>query len=235
MSIAMNRVTNSITLLVVFLLSTFSRSAVAIGCPGEDSIAEGMARVRLAVIGKVTAGIPVGLRYLPQEHCDNVVDCRVPKAPQLKSGSVGVELAHEQSWVCVAVAGKRPLDVWTGWLPEQRWQKRETNESSPEQWLGVWQNYGAKIWITATANGALSVRGDAIYDNGSAGGPHFGDFSFVGTPASGALSNSVDLNEEQCSIVLRVTGDFLVAADNARCGGLNVRFDGVYRLRRRSP
>ncbi len=77
----------------------------------------------------------------------------------------------------------------------------------------------------------MSVRGDAIFDNRTAAGLHFGEFSFVSTPAGGVLSNSVDLNDGHCSTVLRVTEDFLVAADNARCGGLNVRFDGVYRLR----
>ncbi|WP_153136927.1 hypothetical protein [Paraburkholderia agricolaris] len=75
MSIAMTGVTTSITLLVVFLLSTFSRNAVAVGCPGEDSIARYGAH-ELAIIRKVTAGIPVGLRYVPQEHFDNVVDSR---------------------------------------------------------------------------------------------------------------------------------------------------------------
>jgi hypothetical protein len=231
----MNKVTISATLLVVFLLSTFSRYAVAVGCPGADSITEGMSRVKLAAIGKVTAGIPIQLRYVPQQHCDNVHNCILPKAPQLRSGSVGVELAREQSWVCVAFAGKRPLDVWIGWLPEQRWQKGGANGPSTEQWPGVWQNYSAKIWITSAASGAVSVKGDAIYDNGSAGGPHFGNFDFIGTPTGGVLSNSVDMNDEECSIVLRVTGDFLVAADNDRCGGLNVRFNGVYRLRHRLP
>lgn len=36
-----------------------------------------------------------------------------------------------------------------------------------------------------------------------------------------------------CQVALRVVGHFLFAADNQNCGGMNVTFNGLYRLRHR--
>ncbi|MCA1633634.1 MAG: hypothetical protein LC802_07935 [Acidobacteria bacterium] len=41
--------------------------------------------------------------------------------------------------------------------------------------------------------------------------------------------NVLTVEEDSCRVTLRLVGDYLVASDNSECGGMNVRFDGVYR------
>jgi len=35
--------------------------------------------------------------------------------------------------------------------------------------------------------------------------------------------------EDTCTVHAQLLGDVLIVADNSECGGMNVRFNGVYR------
>ncbi len=41
--------------------------------------------------------------------------------------------------------------------------------------------------------------------------------------------SQVDFIEDSCTVHAQLLGDVLVVSDNSECGGMNVRFDGVYR------
>ncbi|CAN7314517.1 hypothetical protein LJR034_001537 [Caballeronia sp. LjRoot34] len=221
-----------LVLLWIALAFYGSNAMASVFCSQRAGASEGLSSLKRVTAGTLTTGIPVSLLMVPKTECDARQDCRVRGAPVLAGAGQGVELAHDQSWICVGIPGKRPLDVWYGWVPRGRWKAIATSQTFADQWLGVWQNDHAKIEIRTSDAQALAVRGNAIFDGGS-GGPDFGDFDFIGTPKNGMLTNEVPEFSNGCAVALHIAGKFLVAADNGQCGGMNVNFDGVYRLRRR--
>ena len=58
---------------------------------------------------------------------------------------------------------------------------------------------------------------------------HVGEVHAEAAPAGNVLA----LRDDPCALTLRLVGHYLVAADNGECGGANVRFDGVYRRKKR--
>jgi hypothetical protein len=227
-----NTARGSLVLLSIMLTFYGSNAMASVICSEAAGASAGLSSLKGVSAGTLTTGIPVSLLMVPKPECDALQDCRVRGAPVLAGANEGVELAHDQSWICVGISGKRPLDVWYGWVPRQRWKTIATSQTFADQWLGVWQNDRAKIEIRSSDAQALAVRGNAIW-NGSSGGPHFGDFDFIGTPKNGMLTNEVQESSNSCAVALHIAGKFLFAADNGQCGGMNVNFDGVYRLRRR--
>ena len=51
----------------------------------------------------------------------------------------------------------------------------------------------------------------------------------AGAPARRGRAASPGRGGDGCVVDLWLTGPFLVARDNMRCGGMNVTFTGVYR------
>jgi hypothetical protein len=189
-------------------------------------------RVRAVKHGRVSAGPKISLFSKPENACNTDDLCIVPATVPLNAGREGIEMGRNQSWVCVAVPGKRPLDVWVGWLPEKRWQQTDFKQDLKD-WTGVWQNGHAKLKINLTETQQLSATGHALWIGGAMGISHFGDFDITGMPDNGVLVTSSSGSEEDvsCQIALRLVGKFIFAADNRRCGGMNVTFGGMYRFR----
>lgn len=113
---------------------------------------------------------------------DKATNCKQP----LRSGVPGIELMQKDAWVCVAVPGKRPLEVKTGWLPVSHW-KRDSHAAPPEpqSWAGVWQNEHARLNITVI-NNRVNIDGHAIWSGRFS--PHFGELNFEGVPYGDRLS-----------------------------------------------
>jgi hypothetical protein len=209
-----------------------SNATASVLCDERAGLSEGLSSLRGVTAGTLTTGNPVSLLMVPKTECDPLQDCRVRGAPVIVGAREGVEFARDQLWICVGIPGKRPLDVWYGWVPSERWKSITISQTFGDQWVGVWQNDHAKIEIRSSDKEALAVKGNAIFDGGS-GGPHFGDIDFVGTPKDGMLTNDTQEFSNTCAVALHIAGKFLVAVDNGQCGGMNVNFDGVYRIRRR--
>jgi ankyrin repeat protein len=152
---------------------------------------------------------------------DKAAKCKEP----LRSGVTGLELMRKDAWVCVSVSGKRPLEVNTGWLPISNW-KRDLDAVPPEPqaWAGVWQNERARLNITVIDN-RVNIDGHAIWSGRLS--PHFGDLNFEGVPNGDRLANQAG----ECQATFRRIGEYIIAKDNAKCGGMNVTFSGVYRFR----
>jgi hypothetical protein len=183
--------------------------------------------------GTISAGNAILLRSTSEDVCAAGKHCSVNGAPLIHAGTAGVELGRSRSWVCVGVAGTRPLDVWYGWVSAERWQRDAYQETSPKAWIGVWQNEDAKIKIQSGDGTNLDIVGNALWIGGAMGNAHFGDFQTSGTPQDGVISMGVGSEPGLCQIALRVMGHFLFAADNQSCGGMNVTFNGLYRFRHR--
>jgi len=75
---------------------------------------------------------------------------------------------------------------------------------------------------------SLKVKGEAYWHG-------LGDNVHVGAVAATAQpqGHELVLVEEECQVTLKLVGDFLIASDNSECGGVNVRFNGVYQKARR--
>jgi hypothetical protein len=94
-----------------------------------------------------------------------------------------------------------------------------------DRWLGTWKFYDNSLEIKRDGrSGALHVRGDALW-RGLGDNVHVGEIETTARPHG----RQMKLSDESCQVSLVLVGEFIVAADNAECGGMNVRFDGVYR------
>ena len=113
-------------------------------------------------------------------------------------------------------------------------------------WRGAWHSGDEQqIEIKPAAGSAFALEGYASYggddpERVARGAVNVGQFSATVTPAAGKAAFSLDLDgkalpfdaspddDTACRIRLWRLGPYLVAADNLRCGGLNVTFTGVY-------
>lgn len=120
---------------------------------------------------------------------------------------------------------------WLDWssLRPRRVDVVPTNSS----WVGRWSDGGNPTVRIAARRGVLAITGKAFWPGPDPTGgwptPHSGNIK-------GQLirsGNRAHYNVDDCKIVFTLLGDTLVAGDNERCGGTNVRFDGVYRRKSR--
>ena len=138
-------------------------------------------------------------------------------------------------WSCVWYADKSRETV--GWVRNRQLQYEVVN-AQPD-WQGKWKQYAYPGYISiANKEGHYYVLGNTKW----IGAPladgsrveHFGEldgelkveknFAYSG-------STALDSNDEYaCRAEYARLGRFLIVHDNSQCGGLNVRFDGVYTI-----
>jgi len=132
------------------------------------------------------------------------------------------------SWIC---GWYRPLkgSETVGWLPVDSLVISDQLASPAlEKWIGRWKYGDQSLNIRRDRKTEfLTVKGDAIWRG-------LGDNVHVGSVAARSLpqGNELILIEEECRVTLKLVGAYLVASDNSECGGMNVRFNGVYRKAR---
>ena len=131
----------------------------------------------------------------------------------------------KDGWACVY----KDLDT-SGWIRESTLTLLSVDKKPAiKAWVGKWHDHdtGNMITLKATRDGKrLLAAGEAIYKN-----PyqyHTGSFTSTAAPAG----NKLQMNDEDCSVQMTLVADRLVVSDNNECGGMNVRFDGVYTKRR---
>jgi hypothetical protein len=215
-----------ISLLFVLLITTRIASAneSPFCSPNQNHDDPVTARVAMPSAGSVTAGEAVLLRGLVDEPTSTCSE----KPCMVNPGVAGIKLRQAGPWICIGVPGKGKLGTIFGWLPAERWHPSGSGPQPPSRWVGVWQNESAKITIQSSTTGELNVEGHAIWIGGPLLQAHFGDFELTDTPDNGVVTTA---STDSCKVAVRLVGDFLVAADNGACGGMNVNFDGMYRLR----
>lgn len=101
-------------------------------------------------------------------------------------------------------------------------------------WLGEWRYADNSIKFTNNKlAGYLNVTGDALW-HGLGDNVHIGELDDRAAPVNNLLKiGETDTDEYACKVTMRLIGEFLIAADNMKCGGVNVTFSGVYRKPRR--
>ncbi|HLH02916.1 MAG TPA: hypothetical protein VKX25_09110 [Bryobacteraceae bacterium] len=75
------------------------------------------------------------------------------------------------------------------------------------------------------------LDGTAVWD-GLNGSQHTGEIAGEAKPSGNTLHYVEGSGESACTMDLRLIGDYILAADSAKCGGLNARFGGVWRRTR---
>lgn len=101
------------------------------------------------------------------------------------------------------------------------------------EWVGKWQMYqdGNEVNITSKGD-TLTVKGSAIWlgrmlDDGNRV-VHTGDLDGEMKPVNGRAKLIDGTDEYACIADFTLLGKYLIVTDNSKCGGMNVRFDGVY-------
>ncbi len=132
----------------------------------------------------------------------------------------------------------------SGWLPKSAVTTIPPQASiGREKWIGNWQAQEQTIAIKpGPTAGTLSLSGEATYgardpERVKRGAVNVGEFeataripgdAFAFTPSDGKAA-PYDPKVDDCGVRLRLHGDYLIAMDNQKCGGMNVTFSGIYR------
>ena len=117
-----------------------------------------------------------------------------------------------------------------GWVDRSKLQPVPQVTPTLQGWAGDWKDGDNGLQIRVRGS-QLQVEGDAYWPSANPsleerpGGPHIGAVNASATPRG----SQVDFVEDTCSVHAQLLGDMLVVSDNSECGGMNVRFDGVYR------
>ena len=129
------------------------------------------------------------------------------------------------SWMCSWYQPRKGSET-VGWLPvESLVISKQAASPALEKWIGQWKNDDQSLNIRRDSqSGFLMVKGDAIW-RGAGDNVHVGSVEARSLPQG----NELILIEEECRVTLKLVGDYIVASDNSECGGMNVRFNGVYR------
>jgi hypothetical protein len=88
-------------------------------------------------------------------------------------------------------------------------------------WVGRWHDDDDWIRIVRKGN-SLRLTGRASWAR-----RNFGDFDGTAVPSA----NKLETNDDICKVSMTLVGSYLVVDDNGQCGGMNVRFTGVYKRR----
>ncbi len=95
-------------------------------------------------------------------------------------------------------------------------------------WQGNWKEGLNRIVIArAPSAGTLRLSGHGTW-RGPAGVVHDGDFKGDVTPVGNRVQFIED-GADGCIVDLTLIGRYMVANDNSKCGGMNVRFWGIWR------
>jgi len=96
----------------------------------------------------------------------------------------------------------------------------------PAAWVGRWMLPAGAATIWRGSGDTLRIEGRAWW-LGARGASHSGSIR-----ALAVLSrNRVHFVDNMCELDLALVGEYVVAGDNERCGGMNVRFWGIWRRR----
>lgn len=180
---------------------------------------------------RVTAGGKTAFNK-DSDGCPDRGDCK-EKAYLIKN-DVFLVAQEKENWVCAWYNGKKREFV--GWLPRQNLEQISVKIVNARDFVGTWQPVNGsdnRILISLTKKGAINIRGNAVWYGGinSYGEQvvHVGQLASHGTLRGNVLS--WDSSDDVCAGRMTLVNGSLIVTDNGECGGMNVRFDDVYRQR----
>ncbi|HGM6069182.1 TPA: hypothetical protein ACKP39_002881 [Stenotrophomonas maltophilia] len=117
-----------------------------------------------------------------------------------------------------------------GWVERSTLQPLPVATPSLQDWAGHWKDGDNGLRISVQG-GQLQVEGDAYWPSANPTpeqrpyGPNLGQVEARAIPRGA----DVEFAEDTCRVHVHSLGDVLIVSDNSECGGMNVRFNGVYR------
>lgn len=187
-----------------------------------------------------------------QAGCPNTSAACAMRAFVVANDAV-VVTAAAGDYACATFTGPGPKAVSTsGLLPRARLGvSQAARVNAPAAWAGTWRSGDEQtITIKSKRDGGIAVNGDATFgasdpDRVKRGAINVGNIAAEVSIAEGVAAFAMDddgatkpfdlklpADSDVCRVKLWRLGPYLVAADNLRCGGLNVTFTGVYRKTR---
>jgi hypothetical protein len=130
-------------------------------------------------------------------------------------------------WTCAWYQGTSRETV--GWVRSRDLAVLAASDPAPADWSGEWKIYKRPGSIRIVRKGGVwQVAGQAFWGRGAStnDGELEGELKIQGRRAH--IGSVMTDDADECGAELVRIGDFLIVHDNMRCGGLNVRFDGVY-------
>ena len=145
----------------------------------------------------------------------------------LKAGDLVVIGRSEGEWTCGYLSSAK--GAAQGWVRSADFRPVEADPNPPlTAWTGTWVQGENRITMErSNTSGKLSLDGEA-YWRGGRDNVHEGAIAGEATPAGNHLHYE-EGSAESCNIDLALIGKYLLANDNSKCGGMNVRFWGVWR------
>jgi hypothetical protein len=143
----------------------------------------------------------------------------------LKLGDPVVSTRAEGDWTCGYLVARKGSAQ--GWVPSAYIRPLPLDPNpSLDAWVGKWVQKGDSIIIVTTKTpGKLDLEGEA-YWHGVGGNVHSGSLSGEVRPVGNKLHYS---EGDICTVDLVLLGKYMLANDNNMCGGMNVRFWGLWR------
>jgi len=166
--------------------------------------------------------------YKQTQPCPKDKPCGSRQKAYLVSGDVVFAGPPNRGFRC-AYYGSSDGKIVAGFIPIENLKALvEDDGMSIDFVIGTWKYDSDSIVIKAAAAGQVSGDGQAYYQTPET--VNEGAFSAQAPLAAGQkeLVFKEGNDESSCVVKLHRRGPYLVASDNNNCGGLNVRFNGIY-------
>jgi hypothetical protein len=166
--------------------------------------------------------------YSDDDDCPNASLAKCKKKSYLVTGDKLIVSKTYNNFACGWFQPMKGSET-VAWLPIENLEITKPDfNPAPTKWLGTWRFYDNSITIKSGGAGNLKISGEAFW-KGLGDNIHTGEIGGSKKPKG----NQITLEDEICKVTLTLIGDYLIANDNSECGGANVTFDGVYRLKKK--
>lgn len=138
-----------------------------------------------------------------------------------------VQIYRQQGeWTCGYVSSRD--GAGPGWIRTAALRVVPYDEQPPlSAWVGTWAGGEDRVLIrTGSEPGTLHLVGSANWHGKYT--KHFGDTKGSASPIGNHL-HFVEDGTDSCTIDMTLLNRYILASDNQACGGMNVRFEGIWK------
>ncbi len=194
----------------------------------EESCEPADVRYAVAPLFRIVTAKPGDRVHLlaRKQPCAEGAQCPHRRRSYLVGGDIVFGGPEDRGFRCVYFGSRRGALV-TGFVSARQLAPVEAETALNRAFLiGAWRrDVASSIAIRADGAAGIAVSGSGYWKGVSSA--NVGEFS---AKAAAVASPLLLLREEDdgCTVVIERRGPYLLVNDNARCGGHNVRFIGIY-------